>query len=260
MIRCLVPFAGLLRSSALALCLIGGATAHAASLLLDDFSAPAAAQTGVAFGDPSAASSDVVLTDFTPTVLGGVRQSTLNVYGNPLSSISAISVGGGNLSVAQGTGVTAEAIVAYGAFTRPTGDPMVGGPLLGLDLSSYTGLTFDFSGSQYGINVNVTYYTSAPLDPTTPLYYSGAGVNIGPATPGGPLTFDLGVGINPAFNWQQVDGIVFTINRAGGEAGASYTLDTLTFTTAVPEPHSLALLLAGLGVVVSVARRRAAAA
>jgi hypothetical protein len=254
--NCLLPSKPL-RRLALALSLLGAAAAsQASSLLLDDFSAPAAPQTGVAFGDPSAPSSDVLLRDFTASVPGGVRETLLNVYGNPLSSISAVLVGGGVLSVAQGAGATAETIVSYGAFTRPTGDPQVGGPLLGLDLSAYTGLSFDFTGSEFVLNVNVTYYTSAPLDPGAPLYYSNTGINIAPATQGGPLSFELAFDNNPAFNWQQVDGVVVLINRSGPTPASAYTLDTLTFTTAVPEPQTLALMLAGLGVVVVLARRR----
>ena len=253
--NCLLPTKSL-RRLALAMALFGAAATGHASLLLDDFNAPTAPQTGIAFGDASAPSSDVLLRDFTPSVPGGVRETTLNVYGNPSNSVSAVLVGGGALSVAQGAGAIAEAIVSYGAFTGPTGNPLVSGPLLGLDLSPYTGLTFDFSGSQYVLNVNVTYYTSAPLDPGAPLYYSTSGVNIAPATPGAPLSFELAFAANPAFNWQQVDGVVVLINRSGPTPASAYTLDTLTFTTAVPEPQALALLLAGLGVVVLVARRR----
>jgi len=230
--------------------------AHAATLVLDTFDAPAPARSGVAYGAPGSASALVDLVDFTATVPGGVRESVLNVYGNPLDSISALSVGDGRLSVAQGTGAIAETIVSYGAFTRPTGDPMVGGPLLGLDLSVYGGLQFDFSGAEDVLNVNVTYYTSAPLDPLHPLYYSGAGVNVAPASSGAPLSFTLAFANDPTFNWTQVDGVVVLINRAGPTPSTSYTLGTLTFVTAVPEPDAWALMAAGMAVLGLLARRR----
>ncbi len=121
----------------------------------------------------------------------------------------------------------AETLISYSAFTRP--QPNVGGPLLNLDLSIYDGLKFDFTGSEDVMNINVVYYTSAPLNPAAPLYYAASGVNIAPSISGGPLSFVLDFNKVPAFNWGHVDGIIVIINRSGPIPHTSYTLGKLTF-------------------------------
>ncbi|QOJ20836.1 MAG: PEP-CTERM sorting domain-containing protein [Gammaproteobacteria bacterium] len=230
-----------------------------ASLLLDSFDAPAPRESIVVtvagdFDTPGVAGE---IQTSTPAVPGGVREAFLHVYNNPLSSASVLQVGEGNLSVAQGTGAMAETLITYGAFTRPTGDPHVGGPLLGLDLSGYNALKFDFSGVEDWLNVNVVFYTAVPLNPLTPLFYSQSGINIVPAVPGGPLSFTLGVSNNADFNWHQVDGVVVEINRSGPIPSTSYTLDRLSFETItpVPEPQTWVLLLAGLSALMLFRRR-----
>ena len=105
--------------------------AHAASLLLDSFDAPTPREftvitTAGDFDTPGATGEIQTATPFVP---GGIRETFLHVYNNPLHSASVLQVGEGNLSVAQETGAMAETLINYGAFTRPTGDPSVGGPL-----------------------------------------------------------------------------------------------------------------------------------
>jgi hypothetical protein len=230
-----------------------------ASLLLDSFDAPAPREFTVitTAGDFDTPGATGEIQTSTPTVPGGIRETFLHVYSNPLNSASILQVGGGNLSVAQGTGAMAETLITYGSFTRPTGDPSVGGPLLGLDLSGFNALKFDFSGVEDWLNVVVVFHTTAPLDPLTPLFYSQSAVNIAPAVPGGPLSFTLGVSNNAAFNWDQVDGVVVEINRSGPIPSTSYTLDQLSFETVtpVPEPQTWALLLAGLSALLLFRRR-----
>lgn len=217
-----------LRRMAAAALASGGiaAAAPASALVLDDFSAPAPSFTRVVQGP---AGSSTTVNESGLPVPGGARDTTLHVYGNPLNSASAVSVGEGRLSVAQGTKAVAEAIVAYGAFTRVGGDPTVGGPRFGLDMSAFKKLRFEFSGAEDGLNVNVTYYTSAPLDPSAPLYYTTSGINVAVPMPGMPVTFTLPANNNPAFNWKKVDGIVVLINRSGPTPHTSYTLDRLVF-------------------------------
>jgi len=201
--------------------------AHA--LVLDTFDVPVPVTTHVVHGTPGSPTATFTLNETGVAVPGGARDTTLNMYGNPLGSIAALAVGGGRVSTAQGTGVTAETIVAYGAFTRVGGNPAIGGPLLGLDLSSFRNLVIEFSGAEDVLNLNVVYYTSSPLNPAVPLYYASAGVNVSPTTSGAPLVVKLPVSNNPLFNWRRVDGVILLINRSGPTPATSYTLDTLSF-------------------------------
>ncbi|MBX3617723.1 hypothetical protein [Nitrosomonas sp.] len=224
--------------------------ALAASFVLDSFDAPTPKEFTVVTtaGDSSVPGATSEIQTATPSVPGGIREALLHVYNNPLHSVSVLQVGEGNLSVAQGTGAMAETLISYGAFTRPTGDPSVGGPLLGLDLSDYNALQFDFTGVEDALNLVVVFYTAEPLDPSSPLYYSQSGINIAPDIPGGPLSVNLGVSNNSAFNWDHVDGITILINRSGPIPSTSYTLDQVSFETItpVPEPQAWIMLLIGL--------------
>jgi uncharacterized protein (TIGR03382 family) len=237
---------------ALAACAAFTSTASmAAVLVVDDFGAPGAPTvnsiTGV--GDSSFNNS-------TASVLGGERGVYHHVYTNPLSNTATLQVGGGMLDSVTGPSAQTEVLVSYGAFTRPTGDPAVGGPLLGLNSSPYNAFRFDFSSVSTVLNINVILYTANPLNPATPLYYSTVGVNVAPAVAGGPLTFDLPFGLSDPFNFGQVDGILFEINRANDATGVSYKLDTFSLVSSVPEPTPMALWAAGLAAMVFLGRRR----
>lgn len=198
----------------------------ATPLVVDKFDQPATPTNRVAYGALTSTTHTVSFNNLTNSVPGGIRGTTFNVYQDILKSISSVSVGRGTLSAAQGTGAMAETIINYGAFTRP--QPDVGDPLLNLDLSAYNGMKFSFSGVEDALNVNVVYYTSAPLNPDAPLYYATSGVNIAPPSSGQPLTFVLNFSDVAGFNWAHVDGIAVIINRAGPIPHTSYTLDTLT--------------------------------
>ncbi|MBK8814189.1 MAG: hypothetical protein IPN42_01115 [Methylococcaceae bacterium] len=218
-----------IKSLLLALIALYSAFAGAAvPIVVDTFALPAAPTSKVAYGTLLSSTHQVAFNNLASSILGGIRGTTFNVYSDPLKSISAVSVGRGTLSVAQGTGAMAETLIAYGAFTRP--QPNVGGPLLNLDLSTYDGLQLDFSGAEDGMNINVVYYTSSPLNQDSPLYYATNGVNIAPPTAGGPLSFVLGFDkvAHADFNWSHVDGIIVVINRSGPIPHTSYTLDKLT--------------------------------
>ena len=59
---------------------------------------------------------------------------------------------------------------------------------------------------------------------------------------------------NPSpVNWADIDAISLLVS---GPGGSGFALDTFSTTTAVPEPASLGLFLAGLGLVAGVVRRR----
>lgn len=226
-------------------------TASAADLLVDDFSAPTEARISLLTG-----LGEETLLDFDASVLGGVRGVYHHNYTNPLGSLSALSVGEGQLSSTVGVGARSEVLVSYGAFTRPTGAPDIGGPLLGLDASAYDHFRWTFTGVSDTMNLIVVLYTANPLDPVTPLYYSTAAVNVNPAVPGGPMVVDLPMTLTDPFNFAQVDGIVLLMNRANGATNVAFNLDRFELITAVPEPGAGAMLLAGLGTLALLARRR----
>ena len=246
-------------ASVLAGLLMFGAPVRAASLVLDDFSVPGAAVlqtptgTGAQFFDRTF--------DTFAGVAGQVRESNYNLYSDPLSSGANVLLGGGIAAVVAGSEALGEFLFAYGAFTRPTGDPAIGGPLMGLDLTAFNSFRAEFSGVAQALNLNVVLYTSAPnlLPDNTPLFYLQSGINIAPGAPGDPLTADLFLNALPIaayFNFSQVDGIVFLIDRSANSRGNAYALDTLLFTQAVPEPSEWLLMLGGLALMMGVARRR----
>lgn len=212
--------------------------AHAAPLLLDDFTASSPAFSTTVTGTNTAFSRD-----FTPTVSGGVRESTYHLYTNPGNSSVDVSVGGGSAAVSAGTGALGELLFFYGAFTRPTGNPTIGGPLMGLDLSAYNAIQFNFISVNQALNINYELYSS---NPGAGLYYNSAGVNVAPGSPGSALSVLIPFSAS-AFDFSQVDGVTLLIDRSGSSLGNAYELDSVRFVTAaVPEPQTWALLLAGV--------------
>lgn len=229
----------------------GVGTARAQSLLIDGFDAPTAPSVSVLTGV-----SEAGFNDFTSTVAGGVRGVYHHTYFNPLSSVAALAVGDGLLSSSTGIGARSEVGVNYGAFTRPTQDPNVGGPLLGLDFTPYGAFRLDFSGASSYLNINIVLYTANPTDPGTPLYYSTVGNNFFPAVPGGAMTAVLPFNLGDAFNFAQVDGIALIIDRANNSTNVSFNLDSFSLVSSVPEPSPAALLAAGVGLMAWLLRRQ----
>jgi hypothetical protein len=263
MIACSVSkagFGGLLLAAAMAC----ASAANAASLVLDDFESPSAP----AFGTPAGSGAQFFERSFGTFagLAGQVREANYNLYHDPSSGGASASVGGGFAAVGASADALGEYVFFYGAFTRPTGDPSIAGPFMGLDLRSFDNFRLEFSDVKYGLNINVVLYTSAPqlLPDGSPLYYLQSGINIAPASEGSPLVADLYLdarnpiasSFSPYFNFSQVDGIFLVIDRSGFSSGNKYLLETLLFTQAVPEPSSYALMLGGLGIVAYVARRR----
>ena len=231
--------------------LLAATQAQASTLLVDSFEAPETPITSV-----FTAEDGVQLNQFSPSVLGGVRGVYHHTYTNPLGSVAALAVGNGVMSTSNGVGVQTEVLVLYGAFTRPTLDPDVGGPRLGLDATPYNAFQLDFTGMAKVMNINIVLYTAAPLDPGAPLYYTTVGVNVPPPPPGEGLQVVLPFSGNPNFNFGQVDGIALVIDRANGNTGVAWTLDSFSLVSVVPEPAPVALWLAGLSMLAWRARRR----
>jgi hypothetical protein len=225
-------------------------TVSAATLTVDDFSA-----NGTPTVNSITGVGESSFNNTTATVLGGERGVYHHVYTNPMNNTATLTVGAGSLNSVTGPSAQTEVLVSYGAFTRPTGDPLVGGPLLGLNSTPYDAFHFDFTSVSSTLNINVILYTAAPLNPGSPLYYSTVGVNVAPAVPGGPLSFDLPFALGDAFNFGQVDGILFEINRANDGTGISYNLDKFSLVSSVPEPAGWALWAAGLLGLVGLSRR-----
>ncbi len=206
-------------------------TANAALPVLDSFDKPAIPKSRVSFGAVDANSNSFYFNDFTNSVPGGIRGTAFRVFQDPLNSISALSIGKGRLSVAKGTGVQAEATLSYGYSASPQPGVLVPGPALGLDLTGYSGLQFDFSGMEHACVVIVSFRTTAPLDPANPQWYSvNYNLDAPPlAAPGAPWSFVVKMNNDPGFNWAQVDGIQIIIDRPAGNPHSSFTLDKLTF-------------------------------
>jgi MYXO-CTERM domain-containing protein len=239
-------------AAALAACAVFASTASvAAVLVVDGFGAPGTPTVNSITGVGEAS-----FNNSTASVLGGERGVYHHVYTNPLNNTATLKVGNGELDSVTGPSAQTEVLVSYGAFTRPTGDPSVGGPLLGLNVTPYGAFRFDFSSVSTTLNINVILYTANPLNPATPLYYSTVGVNVAPTVAGGPLTFDLPFALSDPFNFAQVDGILFEINRANDATGVSYKLDTFSLVSSVPEPTPIALWAAGLAAMLFLGRRR----
>jgi hypothetical protein len=236
----------LLRTLVLPAALLTAAQAHAANLVLDDFATPAASQNVVSPDQQFIQSTDGVFAG----VSGQRRDAYYWLYVDPLNSGATATIGAGSASVKAGEQALGELGIGYGAYGVDLANIGVQGPELGLDLSKYNGFEAVFAKSNKAVNLVVGFYTTKPL-PGTGLYYWDGEVTVAHSVPGGSVTGDMLFTGNDAehFNFSQVDGIFFVIDRAAAETGNSYDLSTLLFTQAVPEPSTYALLLAGFGVI-----------
>ncbi len=247
-----LPLSGLLRKATamLALSLLAAAP-QAATQLVDGFDDPAVPATSVFTGV-----DETQFNQFAASVLGGVRGIYHHTYTNPLGSVTALSSGQGVLSASSGVGARSEVLALYGGFTRPTLQPDVGGPLLGLDATPFDTFRLAFTGRSSVMNINIVLYTANPLNPGAPLYYSTVGGNVEAPANGGSLVVDMAFADDPAFNFAQVDGIALVIDRANNATGVGWTLDSFSLVSSVPEPEPAALLLAGMLALGWMARRQ----
>lgn len=216
-----------LRAIALAILTVSSlGSAQAAPIVIDSFAAP---KPPKALAKPGLATIEMRQTG--SSIVGGVRDTAYKSYLNPLATVSAISVGAGQLSVAAGPGALGETLLSYGAFSRING-PDVQGPALGLDLRKKSRMELTFSGVEGGVNIYAELYTTLPLVPApggSLDFYQGAGTNVTPTTPGAPITVVLDFGKNPTFNYASVDGLYIVIDRSGYTNANSYVLTNVRF-------------------------------
>lgn len=231
--------------------LLGAAPAASAStLMLDDFAAPAPVVSLMA-------PSQNFVTSQPGTYAGVAGQNRAAYYypyfPNPAAGAgNAATIGNGALTVAAAPGTIGEVGLGYGAYGAPAGNLQSNGPFLHLDLSGYDALHVSFASLAKPINLIISFYTSAPLAAAGATYYLNGEITLNPAAGGGPVSGNIlfkGADANMPpglFNFSQVDGLAFIVDRAAGPDGNSYQLTSLSFTQAVPEPASAALLLAGI--------------
>jgi hypothetical protein len=246
---------GVGRALALAALTLVALQAPAQTLLLDAFAAPSPAV------NPTAPSQNYVVS--TPGsyagVVGQARDAYYWLYLAGAGASSA-SIGGGRVSVdAGGAGGYGELGLGYGAYGVSLSGPPGQGPALALDLSGYGELQASFSQANHTLNLIAGLYTSNPL-PGGFYYWTGE-INLAPAVSGGPVTGNLPFtgGNAQNFNFGQVDGLVFIVDRAAQADGNAYSLTSLQFAQAVPEPASAGMLLAGMAAIGLWRRRRVGA-
>jgi len=233
----------------------------AGDIVLDDFTSPAAP---VSVNSPT---QDFVVS--TPGTYAGVanqfRAAYYWQYYPDTQQAPNLATIGGSASVVAAAGTIGEYGLGYGAYGPDLGSGQVNGAFLNQDLSAYNDLKVSFSHLDKPINLVVGFYTSNPVPGSGPLYYWDGELNLSPAPGGGAITADFrfkdldkypGSTTADQFNFAQVDGIVFIIDRAAIADGNSYSLTKLSFTQAVPEPASAALMLAGVASLVAWRRRR----
>jgi len=224
--------------------------ASASTLLLDDFAAPVPAISMVA---PSQ--------NFVTSQAGsyaGVAGQFRAAYYFPYASSTGAAPGGtaqigqGTVTVAAAPASIGELELGYGAYGAPPSDLAANGTNLNLDLSAYNDLQLRFASLAQPVNVIVGFYTSKPVAGSGPLYYLDAQIQLNPAADRGPVSGDvLFKGADSStppslFNFSQVDGMVVIVDRASAIYGNSYSLTSLSFTQAVPEPGSVWMLLGGM--------------
>ena len=230
--------------------------ASSQTLLLDNFAAPSPAV------DPAAPSQNWVAS--TPGIYANVAGQARDAYYwlyIPGAGTATASIGGGAVSVnSGGAGAYAELALGYGAYGNPLAGPPVQGPALGLNLSGYGDLQASFAHANNTLNLVAGFYTTNPLAGGN--YYWTGEINLTPTVAGGPATGNLNFtgGGASTFNFSQVDGIVFIVDRAAQADGNVYGLSSLQFTQAVPEPASAGMLLAGVAMLGAWRQRRQASA
>lgn len=244
---------------------VPGLSRAAATVVLDDFSTPPS-QSNLLTDH-----QDFVTTD-TGTFAGepGQWRSAYYAHYYPTATTATSSTAtlvAGGVSVAAAPGEIGELAFGYGNAARGGGE---NGHPLDLDLSRLNDLRVTFANLQGPVNLLVGFYSSVPG--SDGLYYWNGEENYTPAQPGGPATVDLlfkgrdqyQSGYPPVYrdpsryDFADVDGIVFIVDRAAQSTGNDYTITNLSFTSAVPEPSEWVMSSVAVGLLGWLARRRRA--
>ncbi len=153
------------------------------------------------------------------------------------------------------TGYTQVNAGSLGAWT-------VGGNSVDLIQNNYgaiNNVSVDLAGSPGPGSLSQSFIAMAGWTYTLTWDYfkNGSGTPLDVVLGGLAQTFAAPAGITSGLmTWTPTTNTPFSVSFAGGAGVQGPTLDNVTLTAAIPEPETYALMLAGLGVIGYVARRR----
>ena len=167
------------------------------------------------------------------------------VSGVNLNNYVMVGVGSGAIADWTVGGVSVDVINnSYNAISGNSID-MLGTPGPGVLSQSFNAV----AGATYTLSFDLTHNP----------YSHGAGLDV--FVGGNHYAFDGSTPVtNYSFNFTTAGGLqALVFSSVGGDGYSGAVLDNVSVTAAVPEPETYAMLLAGLGLVGAIARRRKAA-
>lgn len=208
----------------------------------------------------------IQFTQFQANVISGYSLGNTNSW---ISSLSTDYPGYGNLRWSQNGNINDFRVVeAAGFLARNPGVPANNGITHGLVSGSWVAInggggdvwfeTLNPSAPHFNLDsayMSAAYYNGLQVDISG--YRNGVQVYSMTTT---PLSYNAGL---VTFNWSDVDKVLFHSQQNSGTVidnqstyNHAFVMDNLSITP-VPEPDRAAMLLAGLGLMAAVARRRA---
>jgi hypothetical protein len=231
------------------------AAAPAKAVLIDDFHDGASA-IGVPISAPPVGSSTI--DSFTAASAPGGMRALSVAYPAGSAGTSLLVAGGGLLQATTSAGVGMSASTIYGQ-SAPLNLDLSGQNAFRFDMrwaGSYVTPTAQFEDDSISVTIYATTSVGVGLNPN--------GSAVSATVKGGSLvdvpfaSFFTNSSNNVAVDWADVDGLLFVFT-AGPSNTASFSSFGLASISAVPEPGPVQLLMAGLGVLAWLARRRVAA-